>query len=64
LNIENGGPEYNVIVTNSVGEEIYKSSVSAGSLNETINLSNNPQGLYYIRITSGDQNWNTSIMKK
>jgi len=64
LNIENGGPEYNVIVTNSVGEEIYKYAVSAGSLNETINLTNHPQGLYYIRITSEDQSWNTSIMKK
>jgi hypothetical protein len=61
ISIETTLPQYNISITNSVGEYIYSQNDQKGNLN--ISFADKPAGLYLVRIAYGDRSYSTKILK-
>jgi parallel beta-helix repeat protein len=66
MNLNSESELVDVLVLNSLGQEIYKFSetISSGKLNKTIDLSALPNGIYYISILTGEQQIIEKIIKE
>jgi hypothetical protein len=60
INIETTLSSYHISITNSIGEEILAQDFKANTI---INLSTQPAGLYFIRLTSGDESYVKKVLK-
>lgn len=61
ITIESSLSQYNISITNSLGEEVYSNENQKGSAR--INLAELPAGLYLIRVSQGDSSFVRKILK-